>query len=171
MSERFISDDWNRLRLIWPHIDPFFRSCHFLEVSGPCGPGPFSLNLNYIRYPRSKNEVKLKSDFASIQWFSSLKGKSGPRTGPRISGPKNPDHVIYPERSGFSVRSGQPCPVSFLFPWKYAFHQLVHPWNKIIHSQRGLNSRRRLILTFDWSVSNRLNMTLRKVRENTERIK
>ena len=35
--------------------------------------------------------------------------KSGPRTGPGKSGPKNPDHVIYPDRSGFSVRSGQPC--------------------------------------------------------------
>ena len=34
--------------------------------------------------------------------------KSGPRTGPRKSGPKNPDQLIYPDRSGFSVRSGQP---------------------------------------------------------------
>ena len=51
---------------------------------------------------------------------------SGPRTEPRKSGSKNPDHVIYPDRSGFSVRYGQPCmSLSHTKEWEYMEEVLI----------------------------------------------
>ena len=44
--------------------------------------------------------------------------KSGARTGPRKSGPKNPDHIIYPDRSGFLVQSGQPWLMTSYFSYQ-----------------------------------------------------
>ena len=58
-----------------------------------------------------RSKSKQKSNQIEAR-FSFLFKKSGPRSEPKISGPKNPDHgpdkLIYPDRCGFSVPFGQP---------------------------------------------------------------
>ena len=51
---------------------------------------------------------------------------SGLWTGPRKSGSKNPDHVIYLDRSGLSVQSGQPwMSLSHTKEWEYMEEVLI----------------------------------------------
>jgi len=107
----FLNFEIHKKFTLWHHVT-FFSWQMWHDMTTKRGHQGSSLPKNHNLWVISYDMV------ARNGFFFGPDQKSGARTGPRKSGPKNPDHIIYPDRSGFLVQSGQPWLMTSYFSYQ-----------------------------------------------------